>query len=201
MWFYAVDGIRHGPLGLEQLAANLHGLSDPTAIHVWRDGMPAWQLAGTVPEVAVRLAPPVPRVTTRPPMFSDAVEPDGEVPVALAIAVATEFRRLVLLFGGLMLVVAKVAYAPVGPSGVQMVIAALAAFGLLIAMAVTAYRLMALLEEGVPVLWAIATFLPVVNLLVLLVISSKAQAFCRKRGIYVGLLGPHPTSIEWLRRG
>jgi putative effector of murein hydrolase len=76
-----------------------------------------------------------------------------------------------------------------------------AAFALSTAMAVTVYRLMSLLEAGLPALWAMPIFVPVVNLLTLLVISQKMQGWCRKRRIYVGLLGPATESIEWVRRG
>ena len=60
---------------------------------------------------------------------------------------------------------------------------------------------MPLLEEGVPALWGLAIFVPGVNILTLLVISSKSQTWCRKRGIYVGLLGPAKESIDFIRRG
>jgi hypothetical protein len=205
MWFYVVDGAQQGPVGFEQLMANLRGFSDPAAIHVWRDGMPAWQLAGTVSEVAAGLAPPVPRVADPPPLPAAAVDQDGETPVAVVVAVASHYRRLVLLVGAqILLGVGMQVFSLGGPSVALTVLALvvlLAALGASIAMAVTVYRLMSLLQEGVPVLWAIAIFVPVVNLLILLVISSKAQAWCREHRVYVGLLGPAKASIDWLRSG
>jgi hypothetical protein len=204
MWFYAVDGTPQGPVTVEQLVATLHGFPDPAAMHIWRDGMPAWQPAGTVPDVAFRLAPPAPRVPTPQPVPS-AVEQDGEGPAPVVVAVASHYRRLVLLVGVLMLMgCALQASTLAGPSAVVTALALvvlLAASAVSIAMAVTVYRLMSLLEDGVPALWAIATLLPVVSLLVLLVISQKMQAWCRRRDIYVGLLGPAKASIEWVRRG
>jgi GYF domain 2 len=205
MWFYAIDGTPQGPVTVEQLVATLHGFPDPAATHVWRDGMPAWQPAGTVPDVASRLAPPAPRLPPPPPMPSAAVEQDGEGPGAVAVAVASHYRRLVLLVGVLMLMGGALqASTLAGPSAVATALALvvlLAAFGVSIAMAITVYRLMSLLEDGVPALWAIATLVPVVSLLILLVISQKTQAWCRRHDIYVGLLGPAKASIEWLRRG
>jgi hypothetical protein len=70
----------------------------------------------------------------------------------------------------------------------------------LVAIAVTAYQLTLLMVEGSPVLWAIAMFLPCLNVLMLLVLSSKAQDWCRRYGVKVGFLGPTQESIEELRR-
>ena len=138
-------------------------------------------------------------------MPSAAVEQYGEEPVAVVVAVASHYRRLVLLVGVLMLMgCALQASTLAGPPAVATALALVvlvAAFGVSIAMAVTVYRLMSRLEEAVPVLWAVATLLPVVSLLVLLVISQKTQAWCRRRNIYVGVLGPAKASIEWIRRG
>jgi hypothetical protein len=43
-------------------------------------------------------------------------------------------------------------------------------------------------------------FLPCINIIGLLVLSSKAQAWCRQYGIKVGFFGPTKESIEELRR-
>jgi hypothetical protein len=43
-------------------------------------------------------------------------------------------------------------------------------------------------------------FLPCVSIIVLLVLSSKAQSWCKRYGVKVGLLGPTQESIEELRR-
>lgn len=72
--------------------------------------------------------------------------------------------------------------------------------GLLVALAFTAYKLTSLLDAGVPILWALAMFIPCVNLITLMVLSSKAQIWCQRYGIQVGLLGPTKESIEDLRR-
>jgi hypothetical protein len=39
-------------------------------------------------------------------------------------------------------------------------------------------------------IWAIAMLVPLVNVLTLLALSSKASAVCRANGIEIGLLGP-----------
>jgi hypothetical protein len=204
MWFYVADGTQYGPVALEQLVANLRRFVDPRAIHVWRDGMPDWQLVGSVPAIAARLLPP-PVPQTAAPASDAALAPDGETPVALVLAVAALYRRLVLLATGLLVMdIALQRFAFDAPSTAVLVLGLLllpAVVGVSIGLAVTAYRLMSLLEEGTPMLWAAAMFVPVVNLVALLVISSKSQAWCRKRRIYVGLLGPAQESIDWIRRG
>ena len=50
-----------------------------------------------------------------------------------------------------------------------------------------------------PVLWAIAMFLPCINVISLLVLSAKAQAWCKQHGVKVGFFGPTKESIEELR--
>jgi hypothetical protein len=53
-----------------------------------------------------------------------------------------------------------------------------------------AYRTAKALGSTSGVLWAIAMLLPIVNLLGLLSLSSRASAVCQANGIEVGLLGP-----------
>jgi len=50
------------------------------------------------------------------------------------------------------------------------------------------YRLCKALEVG-PVLWIIAMFIPLVNLICLFVLNQKATTFLKAQGIKVGLLG------------
>jgi hypothetical protein len=206
VWFYIADGTQHGPVAFEPLVASLLRAADPRAIHLWRDGMPDWQLAGSVPEVAARLTPPpVPRPAAPARAPDAAVAPDGETPVATVLAVARYYRRLILLVAA-EIVVCWLMKEPVlnGTSSIQtiaLILMLLVVLGFAIPMAVTVYPLMSELDEGVPALWSIAMFLPIVNLVTLLVISSKSQAWCRKRRIYVGLFGPAQESIDWIRRG
>jgi hypothetical protein len=53
-----------------------------------------------------------------------------------------------------------------------------------------AYQTAKALGADIPVLWAVAMFIPCVNVITLLVLSSKAQAVCRANGIPVGFFGP-----------
>ena len=66
--------------------------------------------------------------------------------------------------------------------------------------AIATYQLMREFGSPVPWLWALAVFVPCVSIIVLLVISSRCQAWCKERGIKVGLLGPTKESIEQLKR-
>jgi hypothetical protein len=65
-----------------------------------------------------------------------------------------------------------------------------AAIGLAIFVAVFGYRIAKILDLAIPPLWAIGMFIPVVNLIVLLMLSRSATDACRRSGVRVGLLGP-----------
>ena len=111
-----------------------------------------------------------------------------------AAPVARLYRRLVLLvgcqilisFGGTMLE----ATLPDGVAALIALLALAAQLAIVVLMVVTGYGLTKRLGAGVPVLWAIGMLIPLLNILVLLAISSKANAWCKARGIPVGLLGP-----------
>ena len=53
-----------------------------------------------------------------------------------------------------------------------------------------AYRTAKSLGSTTAIAWALAMLLPLVNLITLVVLSSKASDMCRTYGIEVGLLGP-----------
>lgn len=139
-------------------------------------------------------------VTTR----SAAPNPGGLAIVQNAETIARLYRRLVLLVGlQILLAVGRVpliAVAPTSLAFVLLMLILLVALASAVALAITAYKLAEEMGLGVPVLWAIAMFFPCINILTLLVLSSKAQVWCRQYGIKVGLLGPTPESIEELRR-
>lgn len=80
------------------------------------------------------------------------------------------------------------------------ILVTLGLIGTLIAIAVTTYGLTEHLGEGLPILWAVAMCIPCANIFGLLVISAKAQTWCKQYGIKVGLLGPTQKSIEEVRR-
>jgi hypothetical protein len=116
-----------------------------------------------------------------------------------AETIARLYRRLVLLVGlQILLSMLRVPLALASPAVAALVILALLAST--IAIVVTAYQLADQMGTGSPVLWALAMFLPCVNIISLLVLSSKAQTWCRQYDIKVGLLGPTRESIEDLRR-
>ena len=197
MWFY-LDGEQHrGPVTIEELVGVLLADPDPRNARVWREGLSDWQAAGSVPEISDKLPPSEPSIQRS----NDANRP---VPFAEAEAIAQLYRRLVLLVGlqillSLFQLPGKIS-PPLG-SGTLALAVSFALIGLLVAIVVTAYKLTRHLGESLPILWAIAMFIPCLNLIGLLVISSKAQAWCRRYGIKVGFFGPTKASIEELRRG
>jgi hypothetical protein len=190
-WFYMEGTQRQGPMDLETLVSALRRASAPHAVAVWREGMAQWRAAGDVPEISQRLPPP-------------PVQSAGVVPFDDAEAIARLYRRLVLLVGAQIL--AGGFYQTLSESDMSQgmaMVALLFSVGLLgisVAMVVTSYRLARYLGLGVPVLWAVAMFIPCINLLVLLLLSSKAQTWCQRYGIKVGFLGPTKESIEEVRR-
>lgn len=186
-WFYGAQGQQRGPVPLEELVKALLASPDPRRVPVWHEGMTGWQEAGSVPEIRDWLPPPMP----------------SSVPLDDAEAIAKLYRRLVLLVGLQLLVgFLRVPFIAAAPSQAALVagVTALILLGVLVATAVTAYKLAGHLGGGAALAWAIAMFLPCINIIVLLVLSSKAQAWCHRYGIKVGLLGPTKQSIEELRQ-
>lgn len=218
IWYYLEAGQERGPVTLEELVVALRAAPDPQQEYVWQEGMAEWQTAGSVPEVLRRLQARPAQATPplHPPTAPTAGAPYAprdfargpKLPLDDAEAIAKQYRRLVILVGlqlllSCMIRVPAASAAIAEPSlGTALLIMGLAVALLFIvaALVVSAYRLAGLLGEGVPVLWAAAMFVPCLNILVLLVLSSKAQAWCRQYGIKVGLLGPTKQSIDELRR-
>jgi hypothetical protein len=60
----------------------------------------------------------------------------------------------------------------------------------IIALAFYAYRTAEALGSSSAPLWAVAMLIPCINIITLLVLSSKATAVCRANGVPVGFLGP-----------
>ncbi|HEY0512973.1 MAG TPA: DUF4339 domain-containing protein [Thermoanaerobaculia bacterium] len=196
IWFYVDRDQRRGPVTLEELFSALHAVPDPSGVRVWREGLPDWQEAGSVPDLSARL-PPSRR------SFQPASAASMSVPFEDAEAIARLYRRLVLLVGlqivlGFFQLPGQMSHFA-GSSALALV-SSLALIVLFVGTAVTTYKLTAHLGESLPILWAVAMFIPCLNIIVLLVISSKAQGWCRRYGIKVGFFGPTQESIEELRR-
>lgn len=105
-------------------------------------------------------------------------------------SVASAYRLLLLLF--LLRVLGYgITQAAHLSSGMQWPISL--GFALLLASA--AYRLAAQLRAGPALLWAVSMFLPLMNLLALLLLSRKATRFFQDRGIRVGFLGPSSSAL------
>lgn len=110
-------------------------------------------------------------------------------------ALRIAYRRLVLWFGA-QLVVNSGALALQSVERPTLAISLLAGIlGLItlvtiVALAYFGFRTAKALGSPVPWLWALAMFVPCVNALSLLALSSKATQACAARGIPVGLLGP-----------
>jgi len=112
-----------------------------------------------------------------------------------AAKLATAYRRLVmwcgaqlaiLLLGGLAIVLA-------GPGKLAFALALIRLWMLLVtvvALVLYAYRTADALGSGAAPVWAAAMLVPLINLITLLVLSSKATRACREAGIDVGFLGP-----------
>jgi uncharacterized protein DUF4339 len=196
IWFYFEAGERRGPVTLDELVQALLASPEPQAVSVWREGLGKWQEAGSVPEISTKLPPPRPSIRPRE-------EANRPVPLDDAEMIAKLYRRLVILVGIqilISLVQLPLQGRPSTGSAVLALLLTLILLGLLVAIAVMAYKLTVHLGSRMPVLWAIAMFLPCINIIGLLAISSKAQKWCQRYGIKVGLLGPTKESLEEVRR-
>lgn len=211
-WFYTDGTTRHGPVSPDALRAALVALPDPRRVLVWRDGMATWAPVDSIAELAgvtAGLPPPVPTdtssgVRTSPVGASSATQDSPDTDARSIEAGALLYRQLVCLVGvQLIYGVAAMVLSPgvVGETlavlaGIPMALVGLA---LMVAIAVTAYRLSRHIDKGVPALWAVLMFVPCLNLLGLLILSQAAQIWCARYGIQVGLLGPTRASLAWLR--
>lgn len=120
-------------------------------------------------------------------------------------SLATTYRRLVLLVGLQLLLGALnnglAAGAETATERVVIGLVVLAiALGMATILAVNGFRLAALLGLTAPVAWAVGMFVPLINIIVLLTLSSRAQATCRRHGVKVGFLGPHKKDLARLEK-
>ena len=116
---------------------------------------------------------------------------------------ADTYRQLVLVVGALIAAGITRAFltALLPPLLAILVEAAfgVVALGLFVFLSLTAYRLASRVDAGAPIAWALAVWLPLVNLAVLFALSQKSQTWCTRHGIAVGLLGPAKGSLDWMR--
>jgi len=124
----------------------------------------------------------------------EAAVRDSASPPDNLLRLVGAYRGLVLWFGLQLLIGigGAVAIASVGPD-IQQVVVLVRSLGLIvtvIGLAVYAYRTAQALGSNVSVLWSLAMIVPLVNVITLLVLSSKATRACRAAGIPVGFLGP-----------
>lgn len=107
---------------------------------------------------------------------------------------ARSYRQLVLWVGAqLLLVILGAGLAGVEDPMTAALLATARFFALLvtaIAIAICAYRTATALRLAVPILWGLAMIIPLVNLIMILVLSSRATKACRAIGVEVGFLGP-----------
>ncbi|HEX4498544.1 MAG TPA: hypothetical protein VIE43_22900 [Thermoanaerobaculia bacterium] len=146
-----------------------------------------------------------PSVISPPSAGAGGGRAGGMAVVENAETIARLYRRLVLLVGfQILLTVARIPLLMlVGASpilGLMGVAVGVVVVGSSLILCITAYQLAGQMGLGSPLAWALVMFLPCINVLSLLVLSSKAQAWCRQNDIKVGLLGPTRESIEELRR-
>ena len=64
-----------------------------------------------------------------------------------------------------------------------------------VVMLINVYRLSASIGWAAPVLWVVLMFFPCINILVLVVLSARANEWMKACGVKVGLLGPTPAAI------
>ena len=63
----SVNGSQAGPFNMQQLAQMAQGGQLTPQTYVWKQGMPNWEFAGNVPELAALFAPPAPGSMPPPP--------------------------------------------------------------------------------------------------------------------------------------
>jgi hypothetical protein len=134
--------------------------------------------------------------------------PADSLETTRVLQAANEYRSLVVLVGLQILFSVGSRIVAVRQGGPDATILALLSIGLALAIlvfavlaAIKGFRLADSMRLSSPVAWALGLFVPCVSLFVLLALSSRAAAFCRRYGLRVGLLGPTRDSIDQFQRG
>ena len=108
--------------------------------------------------------------------------------------VAVEYRNLVLFFGGqIFLVLIGIAGRLAGRGVVSEALGAIASVGMLgstAALIYQGYRTARAMGSDLPWAWAVGMLVPLVSIVTLILLSTRAQDICRNAGIPVGFMGP-----------
>jgi hypothetical protein len=114
---------------------------------------------------------------------------------------AAAYKRLVLWFGAQLLVTpywigVRFVLGESLTAHVLRLVGCVAGFVALAALAYYGYRTAAALGSEASWMWAVATFVPCVSAVTLLILSQKATHACDAQGIRVGLLGPRLARLK-----
>src|ERR1700685_2645819 len=105
-WYYAEGGKSVGPLSLADMTATLSRVSNGSSVLVWRDGLPNWVTAGSVPELATRIIKPPP-LPVSPRISSQKALLDPAPPVIVGEVRTPEANKSDLVgIGGWLIIVA-----------------------------------------------------------------------------------------------
>jgi hypothetical protein len=107
------------------------------------------------------------------------------------VRIARAYRSLLIFFACTWLLQGGVR----GLTGIAALVGGLIVLALAGGMLVMTFRLADGLDLMAP-LWTLGMLIPLVNLVLLLVLSTKASRACREAGISVGFLGPSGSVID-----
>ena len=68
MYQLSVNGMQNGPFNMQQLQQMVQNGQLTPQTYAWKQGMPTWELAGNIPEIASLFAPPAPGAVPPPPI-------------------------------------------------------------------------------------------------------------------------------------
>jgi hypothetical protein len=197
---------RRGPLDTVALLDVLRAQPDPRLVLVWREGMANWDRAGAQPELDPHLpararpeVPPIPGEPVDTPAGTHPATPATPEPADDVRLVAMFYRRLILLLGAyVVLSVTRRGMVPLVPHGAEVVTGAIwliCSAALFVLVVHTTYKLAEGIRLPAPLAWVLATMIPFLTLVVLLVISYKARIWCQRHGLEMGLLGPRGVPV------
>jgi hypothetical protein len=214
MFYYNLNGQQQGPVAEEELRRMVStGALAPDAL-VWREGMADWQPMAAVvsgisstlqcsvckqmfpPDQTLSISGKVVCATCKPKFVQGLREGVTDADNTLYY-IALHQRRVIMCFAALL-----VCYLSQGVArAVNPIIAvplSLMTLTALIFAVISVYRLARSLGY-MAILYAIGMIIPCINLLVLLVVVSRATTALRKGGVKVGLFGVSKKTLQQLR--